>query len=509
MQTGQSVPGTTATQPATTPVAGRAPLPTVIQGGMGAAVSDWHLASQVAQAGQLGVVSGTALDSVVVRRLQDGDPGGHMRRALEHFPVPAVAEWIVKRYYRPEGRAEGQAYLPVPNLTLTPVSKSRDLMVASAFVEVWLAKEGHSGLVGINVLEKIQLAIVPSLYGAMLAGVDYVLIGAGIPSKIPRLLDQLSRHEYASMDVHVDGATQTYATALDPATVIPAGSLPPLKRPTFLAIISSHPLAAYLCKEQVTTPDGFVVEGHVAGGHNTPPRGRMQITEGGEPVYGDRDEADLAKIAKYGLPFWVAGAYATPEHIAEAKAYGAAGVQVGTIFALSSDSGTTAANRQKLLDALAEDRLEVKTDALASPTGFPFKVVPMDGTNGDDDTYRARTRICDLAYLRTPYEREPGKLGYRCPSEPEDDYVRKGGELSNTGGRKCLCNGLMATIGMGQVRSGVQEDPLLTLGSDLTAAKELLRRHPDGWNARQALDYLLGSPALQQLPEESLALAGR
>ena len=81
-----------------------------------------------------------------------------MRRALGHFPVPAVAEWIIERYYRPEGRTPGQAYLPVPNLTLNPVSKSRDLMVASAFVEVWLAKEGHDGLVGINILEKIQLA---------------------------------------------------------------------------------------------------------------------------------------------------------------------------------------------------------------------------------------------------------------------------------------------------------------------------------------------------------------
>lgn len=254
MQTGQSLPGTDTAVAAVDPN-GR-PYPTVIQGGMGAAVSDWNLAKTVAQAGQLGVVSGTALDTVVVRRLQDGDPGGHMRRALEHFPVPGVAQWIVERYYKPEGREPGQAYLPVPNLTMNPVSKSRDLMVASAFVEVWLAKEGHDGLVGINILEKIQLAIVPALYGSMLAGVDYVLVGAGIPSKLPRLIDQLSRHEHTEMEVHVDGATQTYVTALDPSVVVPAGTLPPLKRPMFLAIISSHPLAAYLTKEKITTPDG-------------------------------------------------------------------------------------------------------------------------------------------------------------------------------------------------------------------------------------------------------------
>jgi len=63
--------------------------PVVIQGGMGAGVSNWRLARAVSALGQLGVVSGTALDQILVRRLQDGDPGGHMRRGLDAFPVPA------------------------------------------------------------------------------------------------------------------------------------------------------------------------------------------------------------------------------------------------------------------------------------------------------------------------------------------------------------------------------------------------------------------------------------
>lgn len=61
-------------------------LPRIIQGGMGVGVSSWQLARAVAEAGQLGVVSGTALDVVVARRLQDGDPGGHVQRALAQFP---------------------------------------------------------------------------------------------------------------------------------------------------------------------------------------------------------------------------------------------------------------------------------------------------------------------------------------------------------------------------------------------------------------------------------------
>ncbi|MDG4862734.1 hypothetical protein P8605_31820, partial [Streptomyces sp. T-3] len=51
-------------------------LPQVIQGGMGVGVSGWQLARAVSRTGQLGVVSGTALDAVLARRLQLGDPGG-------------------------------------------------------------------------------------------------------------------------------------------------------------------------------------------------------------------------------------------------------------------------------------------------------------------------------------------------------------------------------------------------------------------------------------------------
>ena len=57
-------------------------------------------------------------------------------------------------------------------------------MVAN-FVEVYLASEGHDGMVGINYLEKTQLATPYAIYGAMLAGVDFVLMGAGLPREIP------------------------------------------------------------------------------------------------------------------------------------------------------------------------------------------------------------------------------------------------------------------------------------------------------------------------------------
>ena len=78
--------------------------PKIIQGGMGAAVSNWRLANAVSRLGQLGVVSGTALDQILARRLQDGDHGGHIRRALDHFPFPAMAERIWQSYFIPGGK---------------------------------------------------------------------------------------------------------------------------------------------------------------------------------------------------------------------------------------------------------------------------------------------------------------------------------------------------------------------------------------------------------------------
>ena len=71
-------------------------------------------------------------------------------------------------------------------------------------------------------------------------------------------------------------------------------------------------------------------------------------------------------------------------------------------------------------------------------------------------------------------------------------YVRKGGTAQDTEGRKCLCNGLTATVGMGQHRKdGYDEPALVTLGEDLAGARELVARHPAGWSAADAVSYLL------------------
>ncbi|MBB2914485.1 NAD(P)H-dependent flavin oxidoreductase YrpB (nitropropane dioxygenase family) [Streptosporangium becharense] len=460
---------------------------------MGVGVSGWRLARAVARTGQLGVVSGTALDLVLSRRLQRGDPGGHLRRALAHFPVPEVAERVLARFFVPGGADPGLPYRPVPRLGLRPHRARDELTVVANFAEVFLAKEGHDGPIGINYLEKIQLATPASVYGAMLAGVDYVLMGAGIPSEIPRLLDALAAHRPAEISVTVaeSAADDRHTVGVDPAALL-GRVLGPLRRPRLLAIVSSHVLAAYLTRSAETRPDGFVLETPVAGGHSAPPRGKPQLDAAGEPVYGPRDRIDTGKIAALGLPFWLAGGYGTPEGLVQAVEIGAAGVQVGSAFALCRESGLDATLRRRLLGRAAEGTLEVRNDPRASPAGFPFKIADLPGTMSDPAVYAERPRLCDLGHLRTPYRKEDGAVGYRCPAEPVGVHVRKGRPEEDTVGRRCLCNGLLAAIGLGQRRpDGYQEPPLLTLGQDLGFLEGL----PDDYSAADVVGHLLSLSA--------------
>jgi hypothetical protein len=74
------------------------------------------------------------------------------------------------------------------------------------------------------------------MYGAMLAGIDYVLMGAGTLFRVSGVLDRLARHD----------TRRRWPAALRP-----------LKRPAFLAIASSHVLAAASRKRATRAIDGF------------------------------------------------------------------------------------------------------------------------------------------------------------------------------------------------------------------------------------------------------------
>jgi nitronate monooxygenase len=476
--------------------------PLIIQGGMGAGVSNWILARAVSQTGQLGVVSGTALDSIMARRLQVGDLDGAMRRALAAFPNQAAAKRILDRYYIAGGKKETESFRPLPSFTPNTCRELLELNVAANFAEVYLAKEGHAGRVGINFLEKIHLPLLSCLYGALLAGVDYVLVGAGIPRQVPALLDELSQHKTVSMKIYVHGAPaqEDCQVTFEPKEVIPDPG-PALKRPRFLAIIASEVLALTLAKKSTGKVDGFVIEGPTAGGHNAPPRGPLQLTDSGEPIYGVKDEVDLKKIKALGLPFWLAGSQADPVKLKEALEAGAAGLQVGSVFAYCEESGLAQWIKKNVIEGLRAGWVKVFTDPKASPTGFPFKVVNLPGTYSEKDEYLERKRICDLGYLRSLYRRKDGTTGARCASEPEKTYLQKNGEMADTLDRKCLCNGLMANIGLGQIRKdGSVEKALVTSGDDVGKILKFLPEGKESYSAKEVVAYLL--EALQPQPEK-------
>lgn len=463
---------------------------------MGAGVSNWRLAQAVSATGQLGVVSGTALDQILVHRLQDGDPGGHMRRGLDALPFPAMAERIYEKYFVPGGKAADAPYRMVPAHIQDNPRDVVELCIASNFVEVFLAREGHANPVGINYLEKIQLAHLPTIYGAMLAGVGYILMGAGIPLKIPGVLDRLAAHLPVEYDLAVKGSREgdPFTTRFDPHDYMEQ-PLAPLFRPKFLPIVSSNTLAATMLKRANGTVDGMIVEMQKAGGHNAPPRGRLQLSDSGEPVYGERDAVDLGKMRDLGVPFWLAGGYGHPEKLQEALAQGAAGVQVGTAFEFATESGLREDYKTALLAAAMLGQGRVFTDPLASPTGFPFKVAQLEGSCSEAEVYAARPRICDIGALRELYQAPNGELGYRCASEPVSLYVAKGGDPVDAAGRKCICNALLANIGHPQVRNGQRVEPgLVTAGDDLNSVRQFVREGRSSYSASDVIHALLGSP---------------
>jgi NAD(P)H-dependent flavin oxidoreductase YrpB (nitropropane dioxygenase family) len=313
-------------------------------------------------------------------------------------------------------------------------------------------------------------------------------MGAGIPREIPGVLDNLANHDAVAIKFDVEGlgAGETEYLRFDPREHwTPTDSL---YRPRFLAIISANSLAMTLARKATGRVDGFIIEAPTAGGHNAPPRGDLKLNDRGDPIYGDRDLVDLDKMMALGLPFWLAGGAGSPERLQAAQAAGAVGIQVGTLFAYCEESGFTSALKDQVRRGVMRGDVNVRTDPRASPTGYPFKIVEIAGVNSRAE---GRTRCCDLGYLRTAYKEESGRLGYRCAAEPIDTYVKRGGTVEDTDGRKCLCNGLFANIGHAQVRDGgIEELPIITSGDELACLGSFFEKRSD-YTAGDVIDHLL------------------
>ena len=504
----------------------------LIQGGMGVYVSNWRLARAVAmeQPGTTaGTVSGTALDIVYVRLLQLGDPGGHVRRALAAFDAlfgVAIGQKIINHFFIDGGKAPAARFKNAPKhmvrlpngsdilpaaQTPAPVAlnmepETVELLIASGFAEVWLARQGHSGRIFINFLHKVELPLIYTMYGAMLAGVDGIIVGAGNPDGLPAVCSRLAQHAPVTSELSVlyRESGETFQLTFDPRQVAD-GKLAhqPLPRPAFLAIVSLENLVEALAHSQTEAPDGFIIEHHTAGGHNAGPQGPLKKDEKGQPIYGPEDEPDLQAIRQVGLPFWLAGGYGSREKLAQALAAGATGVQVGSVFALSEESGLKSAYRSAILSELKQetDDSHLVLTTLFSPTGFPFKVVQLDDTLADQAVYANRLRVCDIGLLQQRGLSKPAadgtrRLFQRCPAAPLDDFVSKRGLPLNTTARRCLCNGLLASVGLGQagLQNGEQkEEPaIVTLGNHLDGIRRLSRNGQSPYWVHDVVTDILG-----------------
>ncbi|HZW03320.1 MAG TPA: nitronate monooxygenase [Anaerolineaceae bacterium] len=505
----------------------------LIQGGMGVYVSNWRLARAVAAARPgitAGTVSGTGLDIVYVRLLQLGDPGGHVRRALAAFDSRfgvEIGRGICEKYFIDGGKAPTARFKAAPLQTIRTLKGDRavprsdqpgepitlamddeviELVIASAFAEVWLAKEGHSGRVFINFLNKVEQPLIYAMYGAMLAGVDGIVVGAGNPDGLPAVRTRLVDHLPVTHDVSVlyREAGETFQMTLDPRQIA-GGRLArqPLARPAFLAIVSLESLVLALAQSPSEPPDGFIIEHHTAGGHNAGPQGPVRRDEKGQPIYSELDEPDLAAICQAGRPFWLAGGYASREGLANALAAGARGVQVGSTFAMAEESGLKPAYRTAIFNELKKgtDEADLVHTTLYSPTGFPFKVAQLPGTLSEEAVYADRRRVCDLGLLQQRGLTQPDENGVRqifqrCPAAPVEDFVRKRGLPRNTEEKRCLCNGLLACVGLGQMvrRVGemVEEPAIVTLGNHLDGIRRLSGNGQIAYWAADVVTDLLG-----------------
>lgn len=464
--------------------------PELIQGGMGVGVSNWKLAREVAKAGEkldkpiLGVVSGVGLSTILVQRLAHGDQ--NTMRALQAFPVQDVSQELFDKYWRKPAKSSEFTLAPKPEVLVGGSKAGKDLitklLVVANFTEVWLAKEGHTRPIGINYLEKVQVSHLPEIYGAMLADVDYVLMGAGLPIQVPGVLDRFADNKTASYKIDVSGA-EKHEMTFDPATIV-GENYHSLGRPKFLAVVSLHLAAQVIAQRSNGEVDGFVVESPIAGGHNAPPRSK-EVDEKGRPIYGPKDEPDLDKIFKLGKPVWLAGGRSNRVSFAQAKIAGATGIQIGSAFALSDESGINTSIREELRKKGYEGNLEVMPSAKVSPTGFPFQVAQLDGSLSDADVYAKRERKCDYGFIAEAYQTSKGKIGFRCPAEPVTAYIAKGGQEEDTLDRVCLCTGLAATV------DAAPGPYIVTLGNNLDFLHDLMKSPVDSYTAEDVIVHIL------------------
>jgi len=324
----------------------------IIQGGMGVGVSLYPLASAVALQGGAGIVSSACLDRIVSKRTG-------------------------KKFNTYE----------------------------AAYEEVSLSKTA-GGFAGINIMGALVHDYNDSVRGALDAGADAIISGAGLPLTLPAI-------------------QQVKDTALIP-------------------IVSSTRALDIICKKWERLgyrPDAVVLEGPLAGGHLGFRMDQIDL-ESNTLVNLLPPIKDMA--IKHGdFPVIVAGGIYTYEDIVMFMKMGADGVQMGTRFLATEESSAPETYKRAVVNAKAEDILVAHDPG--SPCGLPFRVIRQSPMYVSA-LKRLRPPKCDKGYVLL--KDSAGNFNI-CPAKESNEH------------HFCICNGLLSSAGYNPDK----EEPLYTVGT--------------------------------------------
>ncbi len=285
-------------------LAGRRLLP-IVQGGMGVGVSAHRLAGAVAAQGGVGTLS-----SVDLRR--------------HHPDLMARTEGLALRV---GADADTKAQIDTANLEAV----EREVKAARIAA-------GGRGLIAMNVMRAVS-DYAAYVRRSLEAGVDMVVVGAGLPLDLP---DLAADHPKALL-------------------------VPILSDARGVALIVKK------WERKKRLPDAIVIEHpRLAGGH----LGAARIADLNDPRFEfDRVIPEsLDFLRKAGLegriPLIAAGGIRTCEDIGRLQALGAAGVQLGTPFAVTTECDASEAFKRVLAEARDEDLVE-----FTSVAGLPARAV--------------------------------------------------------------------------------------------------------------------------------------
>ncbi len=233
--------------------------------------------------------------------------------------------------------AVGLGYLGIPCEIEVKKEESRNISILRQ--EIRKAKLSTEGVLGVNIMVAIS-EFAETAKAAVEEGIDIIFAGAGLPLNLPAALIEGSK------------------TKLVP-------------------IVSSARTAKLIAKRWMThyqyAPDGFVVEGPMAGGHLG-----FSTEQINDPAYRLEnlipaivEEAKrIEEDAKKEIPVIAAGGVYTGEDIYTMLKLGASGVQMATRFVATEECDADPAFKQAYIDCTKED-----IGIIESPVGLPGRAI--------------------------------------------------------------------------------------------------------------------------------------